>query len=436
MRVLPSLEACAVSGIEIALWSACMGVYLSYFTLSLFYAAFNRSFQGLQTAVFVLILGGFVLMASGLPAHFYPRMMQAWQHPLLVLSACVAATSSAYGLRSFLRAQLRDTLIDRGMLVVVIFSAVQVLWLAWANQQHGLEWLALALIACSVVSFWLCLRAWLLGDSFALTMSIACAAMVFAVAGLFATAVGLISSAVHLQAGSAFCAALFVVISCHTLERRHAQYLRMRRALSMSRDRDLLTQLWTGAALIRKVDESVARARRNRKDMAVICVELTNAAQLRQEFGNNGVEQVIYGMAARVRHASGSSASAVGRYGDNSFVVVLDSVQRPSVLRTVGLRLAVAVRRPFLLNPYSSSPGEFRANVGVGVARISPGRQATGHVQRDETQMGAFDSFSLAQDVLHEAAELALSARAFASRSAIVDAYSRKTVALEAADLK
>ncbi len=413
-----------------------MGIYLSYAALSAFYAVYNRSTHGLQTMVFVLIAGSFVIVASGLSAHFFPKLQPAWHHAQLVLSASCAAAVSSFGLRRFLRAQSRDALIDRGMLGIVFVTAAQVLWLAWPHQR-SLEWLALAVIACAVVSFWLCLRAWLLGDAFALAMTIACAAMVFAVTGLFATRLGLISHAVNLQAGTALCAALFVVISCHTLKRRHAEYLRMRRALSMSRDRDLLTQLWTGAALIRKVDESVARARRNRKDMAVICVELTNSAQLHQEFGNNGVEQVIYSLAARVRHASGSSASAVGRYSDNSFVVVLGNVQRPSVLRTLGLRLAVAVRRPFLLNPYSSSPGEFRADVGVGVARISPGRQATGRAaQRDSTQMGVFDSFSLAQDVLHEAAELALSARAFKSRAAIVDAYSRKTVALEAADLK
>ena len=426
-----------MSPLEIALWSACIGIYISYGTLSAFYAIYNRSLQGLQSVVFVMAAGGFVLVASGLLEYFLPQLMRGSQAQYLVVSASLATALPAYGLRRFLRAQLRDALIDRGMLMVVLVGFAQLIWLALPRLQDHLQWLALAVIACSLISFWLCLRAWLLGDEFALAMTIACVAMVFGVTGLFANALNLIHSTTHLQFVAAASAALFVVIACHTFKRRHTEYLRMRRALAMSRDRDLLTQLWTGAALIRKVDESVARARRNRKDMAVICLELTNIALLRQEFGNNGVEQVIYGMAARVRSASGSSAAAVGRYSDNSFVVILDSVLRPSVLRTLGLRLAGAARRSFMLNPYSTSPREFRADVGVGVARISPGRQATGRArQQDDTQMGAFDSFSLAQDVLHEAAELALSARAFGSRAAIMDAYSRKTVALESADLK
>ena len=425
-----------MTDLEIVIWSACLGIYFSYACLALFYALYNRSIQGLEAFGFTVICAGFVAVASGLFAHFYPGLGETAYNRAVIVSASLATTISAFGLRGFLRAQQRDALIDRGLFIVVGIGAAQILWLLAPRDVQAMQWLALAVISCTVVAFWLCLRAWLLGDSFALAMTFACVGMVFGVSGLFANYLQLLKGNLLLQAWSAASAAMYIVVANHTLKRRYTEFLRMRRALSMGRDRDLLTHLWTGAALARKVDESVARAKRNRKDMAVICLELTNTAALRQEFGNHGVEQVIYGMAARVRQASGSSASAVGRYSDNSFVVILDSVQRPSVLRVLGLRLAVSARRPFVLNPYSTSPREFRADVGVGVARISPGRQSSGRkMPKDETQMGAFDSFSLAQDILHEAAELALSARAFSSRAAIVDAYSRKTVALETADL-
>jgi GGDEF domain-containing protein len=426
-----------VSDLEIALWSGCLGIYALYACLSLFYAVFNRSIQGLQAFAFVVACASFVGCASGLLAYFFPSVDIATDPQALVLSASLATVVSAMGLRGFLRAELRDALIDRGILLLVVVGAAQMIWLLPFISSVAIEWVALSVTACTVVAFWLCLRAWLLGDTFALPMTMACLGMVFGVAGLFAVASHLIKSNMVMQLFCAAFVALYVAVACHTLKQRHAEVLQMRRALFMSRDRDLLTQLWTGAALIRKVDESIARARRNRKEMAVICIELTNTAALRQESGNNGVEQVIYTLAARVRHSSGSSASTVGRYSDDSFVVILDSVQRPSMLRTLGLRLAASARRPFMLNPLSTSPREFRADVGVGVARISPGRHATGRQARSsDTHMGAFDSFSLAQDVLHEAAELALAARAFGSRSAIVDAYSRKTIALESAELK
>lgn len=426
-----------MNDLEIVIWGACLGIYASYACLSVFYAAFNRNLQGLEAVAFVLCSASFVACASGLFKHFVPGFDDRIYDAALIVSASLATAVSAFGLRAFLRAQLRDAIIDRGMLFIVVIGLVQLLWLLTLQSHGELEWMALAIMACTLVAFWLCLRAWLIGDVFALPMTIACVGMVFGVAGLFALAFQLIKGNIPMQAFSAAFAALYVVVACHTLKRRHADFLRMRRALTMSRDRDLLTQLWTGAALIRKVDEAVARAKRNRKDMAVICLELTNTTALNQEFGNNGLEQVIYGLAARIRQVSRSSASVVGRYSDNNFVVVLDSVQRPSVLRTLGLRLAVATRRPFMLNPYSTSPREFRADVGVGVARISPGREASGRKNSsDSTHLNIFDSMSLAQDILHEAAQLALNARAFSSRAAIVDAYSRKTVALETADLR
>lgn len=432
-----SHEVLSVNDLEIAIWGACLGVYASYACLSLFYAAFNRNLQGLEALAFVLCSASFVAFASGLFTHFLPGLGERFHDAALIVSASLATAVSAFGLREFLRAQLRDAIIDRGMFLIVFVGLAQLLWLLAPQGHDKLQWMALIVIACTLVAFWLCLRAWLIGDVFALPMTFACIGLVFGVAGLFAVAFHLFKANVLMQALSAAFAALYVVAASHTLERRHADFLRMRRALTMSRDHDLLTQLWTGAALIRKVDEAVARAKRNRKDMAVICLELNNGAALHQEFGNNGLEQVIYGLAARIRQVSQSSASVVGRYSDNNFVVVLDSMQRPSVLRTLGLRLAVATRRPFMLNPYSTSPREFRADVGVGVARISPGREASGRKNSsDSTHLNVFNSMSLAQDILHEAAQLALNARAFNSRAAIVDAYSRKTVALETADLR
>jgi GGDEF domain-containing protein len=423
-----------MSDVEIALWSACLGIYLSYALLSGVYAAYNRSVSGIQTMIYVVLTGVFVLCASGLLRHFagLSPKPQMW---LTLASGPVAASVSAYGLHNFLRGEMRDTLVGRGMQVVTAFAALLLLGLFWPDPVQALEWVGLGVGLVAVGAFWLTLRSWLLGDRLALAMTLACTCLAFAVIGLYANALGALQSNRVLQAATAFMSAAYIVIACHTLKRRLSLHLRMKKSLSMSRDKDLLTQLLTGAALIRQVDESVARARRNRKEMAVICVDIKNTSALRQEFGPHGLEQVIYGMAARVRQAAGGAASIVGRYSDSSFVVVLDSLKKSSVLRTLGLRLAVTARRPFVINPMSSSPGEFRSDIGVGVARISPGREMRSRRDSNSTQMGgSFDSFSLAQDALHEAAELAMEARKFNSRAAIVDAYSRKTVALESAD--
>jgi GGDEF domain-containing protein len=422
-----------LSDLEIALWSGCIGIYFSYACLTLFYSAYNRSIKGLNTVLFVLLCGSFVLVASGLGSELIDSLDSKLETQLVMGLGALSAAYSALGLRHFLRAEQRDTVVDLGLLGVSIALALQIFALAWPDQRQALEWVAIITLAAAVTSFWLALRAWLLGDRYALPMTMACAAMVFAVMGLFGMALGAIQGNLLLQAFAAVCAALYVVLICHTMKRRHSDRRRMNRALSASREKDLLTQLWTGAAFIGRVDEAIARARRNRKNLAVICIEIYNTAALRQEFGHNGLEQVIYGMAARIRQFGGS-ASSVGRYSDTSFVVVLDSVKQPSYLRTVGLRLAAGVRRPYMLNAFSSDPREFRADIGVGIARIASGRELR-RQQTDTSLAGMYDSFSMAQDVLHEAAELALTSKQFNSRAAILDGYSRKTVALETADL-
>jgi diguanylate cyclase (GGDEF)-like protein len=422
-----------VSDFEIALWSGCLGIYFSYACLTLFYTVFNRTLAGLQTVVFVVLCGAFVFFGSGLADELIDSMSSKLENQLTLGLGALSAAYSALGLRSFLRAEQRDAVVDLGLLGVSITLALQLLALAWPDRRQALEWVAMITTVGATTSFWLTLRAWLLGDRYAMPMTIACAALIFAVMGLFGVAVGAIRDNLPLQAISAVSAALFVVLICHTAKRRHADHRRMSRALAASREKDLLTQLWTGAAFVGQVDEAIARAKRNRKNLAVICVEIYNAAALRQEFGHNGLEQVIYGMAARIRKMGGA-ASAVGRYSDTSFVVVLDSVKQPKYLRTVGLRLAASVRRPYMLNAFSSDPREFRADIGVGIARMASGREARRR-QPDTSHASSFDSFSLAQDVLHEAAELALASKQFSSRAAIMDAYSRKTMALEEADL-
>jgi diguanylate cyclase (GGDEF)-like protein len=420
--------------LEILIWGGCIGVYASYAGLCLFYALRTRVVSALITALFVIVAGHFVFSFSGLALEFFPQWPVSTLQTMQWVGGPVAAAVATFGLRDFLRAEQRDAFVDKGLLLVSLSSLA--LCLAWVLAPRPLaqEIIALGLVLSAVLTFWLCLRAWLLGDRFAMPMTWACATILFATAGLQVLALGMVRESIGLQVAVALLATLYIMLSCHTIKWRHTEYLRMRKALTMDRDRDLLTKLLTGAALVRKVDEALARAVRNRKEMAVICIEITNTTALRQEFGHHGVEQVIYGVAARIRSIA-RSASVIGRYSDHSFIVALDSVSKATALRTLGLRLAAQLRKPFMLNPYSTSPREFRVDVGVGVARVALGREQR-QKRLPQTQMGGFDSFSIAQDVLHESAELALTARQFASRAAITDAYSRKVVALEAAQLQ
>jgi GGDEF domain-containing protein len=428
---------------EVALWSASLGVFLVCLVAGLLNALITRTSTGLQSGAFVFLAGLFVAACSGLLAVFIPALPLRVAHILTLASGPVAACAGALGLMQFLRAHQHDQFVQRSLTVTAIASLAALLGLLWPNHTQALEWTAVVVSLCSLVSFWLVLRTALLGDRFAWPMAAATAAMVFGVVGLYAMALHVIDSNLTLQALAAICVVGYLVGCLVAVWRRDNEFLRMRRAMSMHREKDLLTQLWTGAALIKLVEQTIARARRNRQETAIFCVEIFNAPQLRQELGNNALEQVIYSIAARVRQSVGASTE-VGRYDDTSFVIIVESVKRPSVLRTIGLRLAMAVRKPYLLNPYSTSPREFKADIGVGIARLPATRDARAgwtsrssrtHKSNPADTSFLSDSAGLSQESMHDASKLAKKSRAFDSRVAIMDAYSRKAIAVEETDL-
>jgi diguanylate cyclase (GGDEF)-like protein len=423
---------------EIAIWSGCMGVYVACFAVAVINSVLTRSVAGAHAAAFILAAGAFIWVGSGLVQVFMPGLSAPAVRILALLMGPMAGAVACAGLIAFLRAHQRDVIVQYGLMLACGVSAMCLLSFLWPNYDQALEIVAWTIIGCAVTVFWLTLRAALLGDRFAWPMAAACIAMLVMVMVLYATILGVITSNLSLQAIGSVAATSYLLGVAMAVWRRNTEYLRMRRALAMHREKDLLTQLWTGAALIKRVEQTVARARRNRKETAIFCVEIFNIAQLRQELGNNATEQVIYSIAARVRHSVGSSTE-VGRYDDSSFVVIVESVKQPSVLRTMGLRLATAVCRQYVLNPQSTSPRDFRADMGVGVARLPASRDAKAgrqsRMQVLDTRF-SYDTMGVAQEAMHEASALAKAARKFASRAAIVDAYSRKTVALEAADLR
>jgi GGDEF domain-containing protein len=428
---------------EIALWSASLGVFVVCLVAGLLNALVTRTMTGLQSGIFIFLAGLFVAACSGLLATFVPALPLKAVQVFTLATGPIAACAGTLGLMQFLRAHQHDQFVQRGLTVIGLVSGAALLGLLWPNYTRALEWTALVVLLCAVASFWLVLRSALLGDRFAWPMAAATAAMVFGVAGLYAVALHAIDNNVALQALAAISVVGYLVGCLVAVWRRNSEFLRMRRAMSMHREKDLLTQLWTGAALIKRVEQTIARARRNRQETAIFCVEIFNAPQLRQELGNNALEQVIYSIAARVRQSVGASTE-VGRYDDNSFVVIVESVKRPSVLRTIGLRLSVAVRKPYMLNPYSTSPREFKADMGVGIARIPATRDPRGgwssrssrtHKPSSADTSFLSDSAGLSQESMHDASKLAKKSRGFNSRVAIMDAYSRKAMAVEEVEL-
>lgn len=417
-----------MSDVEIAIWSACLGVYFSYALLSLFYAANYRRSQVLHIAGFIALTFGAVFWASGLAHLAWPALSaQAYTTVLLVLMP-ISAALSTMGLRSFLRAEYRDRLMDHGMSVSALVSAFSVLVLLWHDRGEAMEIQAILVVSVAVVSAWMTARAWLSGDPYALPMLFACIALVFGLSGLYATALQMPIMTAAMQAVAALLCTAYVVISFQVLRRRHATKVRMQQRLTMTSEKDLLTQMWTGTALVRKIDEAIVRAKRQRKELTVLAIDFSNALSAKQIYGQQGLEQIVYFMAMRINHLC--SHDLVGRYGNHGFVVVLESARSLRFLRSLGLRMAVNLRRPYLIEP--DHEGDlFNAELGIGVARLPSDWRGKSSPSGNNTELGQYDSLSAAQDILHDAFELAMTAKQFRSRVAIVNDATGQPIALE-----
>jgi diguanylate cyclase (GGDEF)-like protein len=422
-----------VSAVEIAIWSACLGILFSYALLSVFYAAYYRRAQVLHIGGFVLVTFVAIFWGSGLARWSLPALSGTTHDRLLLVVMPFSAAVSTWGLRSFLRAEYRDRVIDYGMFASTFVAALSVLVLFWPDHMQAIEIQAVIVVGVAVCSLWLTLRAWLQGDLYALPMLVSCVVLVFGLAGLYATALNMPLMTEPMQAFAAFLCASYVVISFQALRRRHANKARMQYRLEANSDKDLLTRMWTGPALVRKIDEAIVRAKRQRKELTVLAIDFSNALAAKQVHGQQGLDQVVYMMAMRIKHLCGNDL--VGRYGNHGFVAVLESSRNLRFLRSLGLRVSLNLRRPYVIDPDSDAE-LFSAELSVGIARLSKDWGGKAAQSASNTEIGQYDSLSAAQDILHDAFELAICAKDFRSRVAIVDDASQKPIALEQLKLR
>jgi GGDEF domain-containing protein len=423
-----SKGAAAMSSAHIALWSVVLGVYLTCIALSIAHSIVARNRSGWMDAGFIAVTGLAVVAVAGLPHALAPQSWVGTLDVVRIVSGPASVASGAFLLTAFLRARRRDALVQRGLLGVV-FASVALALCGWMDDKHlALQIVEVGVIAGALCTTGLVVRAALLGDKLAWYMVVATLLMVISVLGLYALALGRINAS--WAWAIALCVVLYMMGSTLTVRQRTTQYLRMRRALEHDPNKDRLTQLITGHALVALVSSAIKRAQRSRKEVAIVCVEIFNTSALRKEFGVHALEEVIYTLAARLNRAAGAVVH-VGRYTDTSFIVILDSLKQTSQLRTMGLRLASGARKPYVLHPFSADTRDFRADIGVGIARVSP---ASAGMRHDQTSFGTSLGSSSTEEALHDAAELATWSRNVASRCAIIDGITRRQIAIEDAD--
>jgi hypothetical protein len=152
-----------------------------------------------------------------------------------------------------------------------------------------------------------------------------------------------------------------------------------------------------------------------KRDGAVLAVMVFNVDRVSAQAGPRGVNDLFIGLAGRIKRQVGV-VNPVGRYYDRCFVCLVETIDAPVWLRTLGLRVACSLRRPMEVGTGDGQRLEIHPDIGVGIVHLT-----------------SLDSHL--DDVLFNAERMAEAARGMPSRTAMLDPATGSVVPVEQAQL-
>ena len=401
---------------ELILWSACVGAMALVVLLALADCAYSRTRASLQSLTY--LAGSFLFFAllSGL---FGVVAAALWSIPAApvritqILIGPLCAVMGSWWISQWLSAHKRDRFgknVLHAATVTGLVGGVLCLFLKadWALQASA----ALAMLNLSVALL-ISVRAAQSGDKLAWGLALGCALALPTQIGLYTMALGSTRLPLTMQAGVALVGLLSMVITARML------WLRNHHARQISGDdssqRDPITRLYSSVALIRKIIVAQERRQRTRRDGALMAVVLFEPERLLKQVGQFGMNDIYIQLARRMQRHTGV-VNPAGRYYDRCFVVLIESMQSPRWMRTLGLRVASGLRQPLDVTSLAGERMKITPDIGVGMVHLS----------------------ARAEDVdqlLHEVQRVAVAARGMRSRAALLEQGTGLAVPVESADL-
>jgi GGDEF domain-containing protein len=403
-----------MTAVEIIIWSLALGAIGAVALGRLVDLGIHPALSIVHSTAFHLAVFAFVAVLSGLL-----DVLEPFSDPDVLEAAQVMAGPLCVGLSAFLvggwlNARHRERLMAGSLrLAAFVTPLAALVCFALPPAQRLPMAGTLALLAASL-TLWAIWRASLMGDRLASAMAFGCLLTLPAIAGMYATAMQLPGITPGWQAVFALCAALSNGMTGYVLWRRD-QHDWQARHEDASSDFDPVTRLHTGVTLGQRLVKAQLRRRRMKRDGAVLAVMVFNIDRIRAQAGPRGVNDMFIGLAGRIQRQVGV-VNPVGRYYDRCFVCLVESIDAPVWLRTLGLRVACSLRRPMEIGSSDGQRLEIHPDIGVGIVHLTP-------------QEAHLD------DVLHDAERMAEAARGMPSRTAMLDPATGTVVPVEQAQL-
>ena len=135
---------------------------------------------------------------------------------------------------------------------------------------------------------------------------------------------------------------------------------------------DALTGLPNRALIVDRIEQLLARNRRQGTSGAALFVDLDNFKDVNDTLGHAAGDQLLVAVAARMESAL-RDADTIGRMGGDEFVVLIDGASLEAAPELVAERLLEVMRQPFDLDG-ATMPLVVNASVGIAMGdRTDPG---------------------------------------------------------------
>ncbi len=166
----------------------------------------------------------------------------------------------------------------------------------------------------------------------------------------------------------------YIVKPCNPLElevrlRAGRRIVELSRELTSAREslrfeatHDALTGLLNRRAVLARLDEELSRAGRNGAPVTLALLDLDHFKRINDTYGHCVGDEVLKGVAARMRSAV-RVYDAVGRFGGEEFVIVL-----PEAEVSGGLALSARLGSVLGGDPVDTSVGPMQVTASVGIA--------------------------------------------------------------------
>ena len=392
-----------MGSVELVLWGAYLGVAGLLLASSLLLYALARARVAFEFSLGVVVATAYVLVQLGWVSVFEGLERDRWLADVGLASAAFLGLL----LTRLLRVEHSERRLQLSAYAIVALGSLALLLSLTLQAHAALELAAVMVTVSGCLGVLVCLLAVWYGDRLASVIALACVFMTLSAAGL--TWIALHSESpmpLWLHAVSALAACSYLALLAWASWMRYHYKVEMRLAMRNAQSYDPLTRMSSSAGTARLLNAAIRHSRQTGSPIGVISITIANLHALNGLHGAEFVNRALYAFAWRLRSRI-AGAEAVGRIGDDSFLIISGRLTDQQRFARRGPRLVEELSRPISLGTVTLSGGatnvEWQAELGVGVLWID----------EDPPDIGK---------VLSMARSLAVSALSFSGRVARFDA--------------